>query len=106
MTTELTRDNFDTEVLESRQPVLIDFWGPQCGPCLALNPFVAQLESEYQGKVRVAKVNAAENRMLCVRLKVLGLPTFLLYKNGEEIERITANDVSEDSIRRAIEAVL
>ena len=78
----LNRDNFESEVIGSIQPVLVDFWGPQCRPCLALMPVVDQLEKNYLGKLKVGKVNAAENRMLCAKLRVLGLPVFLFYKNG------------------------
>lgn len=106
MAIELNRDNFDSAVLESEEPVLIDFWGPQCGPCLALNPFVEKIEGDYQGQIKVAKINAAENRMLCAKLKVLGLPTFLVYKGGEEKQRITGSDVTESNIIAAIQAAI
>ena len=56
---------------------MVDFWGPQCRPCLALMPAVEHLEKEYAGKIKVAKVNAAENRMLCAKLRVIGLPAYL-----------------------------
>jgi len=102
----LNRDNFESLVLGSDQPVLIDFWGPQCGPCLAMNPFIERIEVEYLGKIKVGKVNAAENRMLCAKLRVLGLPTFLIYKNGEEKHRITGNEVTEKGIIAAIQSVL
>jgi len=65
-------------------------------------PAVERLEKEYKGTIKVAKVNAAQNRMLCARLKVLGLPAYLFYKDGVEINRISGEDVSEKDIMEAI----
>ena len=67
----MNRDNFELEVLGAKEPVLVDFWGPQCKPCLALMPAVEELERDYAGKIKVAKLNAAENRMLCANLSLL-----------------------------------
>ena len=106
MPTELNRDNYETEVDQADKPVLVDFWGPKCKPCLALMPSVEALEEEYEGKLKVAKLNAAENRMLCAKLRVLGLPTFLIYKDGEEINRLTGNDISEQDLIQAVEAAV
>jgi thioredoxin 1 len=102
----LNRDNYEGEVLQAKEPVLVDFWGPQCKPCLALMPAVEGFEKEYAGKLKVAKVNAVENRMLCARLKVLGLPTFLLYKDGKEVNRLTGETITENQLTEAIRAVL
>lgn len=105
MAVELNRDNFEEEVLGKKQTALVDFWGPQCGPCLALMPAVEKIEKQYGEKLTVCKVNAAENRMLCVKLRVLGLPTFILYKDGDEVSRITGNDITEEGLIQAIEAL-
>ena len=106
MAIDLNRDNYETEVLESKEPVMVDFWGPQCRPCLALMPAVERLEKEYAGKIKVAKVNAAENRMLCARLRVMGLPAYLFYKGGTEINRLTGEHITEDDLADAINAVI
>ncbi len=106
MATELDRDNYDSEVIGSKVPVLVDFWGPRCGPCMALMPAVEDLEKEYGPRLKVAKVNAAENRMLCAKLRVMGLPTFLLYNKGAEARRLSGEKISVQEIRTAIEAVL
>ena len=106
MAIELDRDNYDSEVLQSREPVLVDFWGPKCQPCLALLPAVEQMEKDYAGKIKVTKVNATENRMLCAKLRVLSLPTFLFYKDGTEINRLIGDNVSKDDITEAINAAL
>ncbi len=106
MAIELNRDNFESEVLQSKEPVLVDFWGPQCQPCLALMPAVERLEKDYTGRLKVVKVNATENRMLCAKLRVLGLPTYLFYENGSEVNRLTGNDITESDLIEAINAAL
>ncbi len=106
MAIELNRDNYQTEVDKGDKPVLVDFWGPRCGPCLALMPSVEDLEKEYEGRITVAKLNATENRMLCARLRVMGLPTFILYKDGEEIRRLTGEKITIGEIKEAVEAAL
>lgn len=103
MTIEVNRDNFDEEVSQSDLPVLVDLWGPQCAPCMALLPAVEELEKEYEGKLKVAKLNAAENRMLCAKLRVIGLPTFLVIKNGQEVKRVSGESLTIDEIRTAVD---
>ena len=106
MAIELNRDNYESEVLGSKEPVMVDFWGPQCRPCLALMPAVEQLEKDYAGRLKVAKVNATQNRMLCAKLRVLGLPTYLFYKNGNEVNRLTGDTITESDLSEAISAAL
>ena len=105
MATDLDRDTYEIEVMKSKGPVMVDFWGPRCHPCLALMPAVERLEREYIGKIKVAKVNAAENRMLCARLRVLGLPTYIFYKDGVEIKRLTGENITERDLVDATRAV-
>jgi thioredoxin len=80
--------------------VLVDFWGPRCQPCLAMMPTIAKLEEEAGGAVRVVKVNSSENREICRELRVFGLPTYVLMRDGEELERLSG-DVSKDDIEQA-----
>jgi thioredoxin 1 len=103
---EVNRDNFETEVVRSKEPVMIDFWGPQCKPCLALMTTVEKLERNFQGKVKVIKLNAAENRMVCAKLRVLGLPTFLFYKDGVEMNRLVGDQITESDLLKAIDGLL
>jgi thioredoxin 1 len=103
---ELNRDNFEAEVLESKQNFLVDFWGPQCIPCLALNPAVERLEAKYGDRIKVGKVNAIGNRMLCAKQRVLGLPTFIIYKAGEEVKRLTGETITEAALIEAVESAL
>ncbi len=107
MAVEVNKDNYDAEVLQSKLPVVVDFWGPQCHPCLALMPAVEHLEHEYAGKIKVAKLNAAAgNRMLCAKLRVLGLPTFLFYKDGVEVKRLSGEQLTREEIEEAIKHVI
>ncbi len=84
--------------------VLVDFWGPRCQPCLAMMPTVARLEEEASGAVRVVKVNAPEAREICRELKVFGLPTYVLMRDGVEIERLTG-DVGKADLEQAFTAL-
>ena len=98
---EVNADTFEQEVVQSEMPVVVDFWGPQCKPCLALMPSVEKLAEEYDGKLKVVKVDASKNRRLCISLRVLGLPTFLFYKGGAEVNRLTGNSLSIEEIAQA-----
>ena len=102
---EISSDSFEQEVLRSSQPVLVDFWGPQCGPCLALMPKVEALTERYGDKVKITKVEAPKNRRLCLNLKVMSLPTFLLFKNGKEVDRLTG-EITIQSIEECLEKLL
>ena len=106
MPVELNRDKYEDEIFKSKEIFLVDFWGPQCVPCLALNPAVERIEEAYAGKLRVGKVNVTGNRMLCAKLRVLGLPTFIVYKDGKEVNRLTGNEIKERNLMDAVEAVM
>jgi len=80
---KLTRDNFETEVLKSDKPVLIDFWASWCGPCKMLAPTIAELADEYEGKVKVGKVNVDEEMELAQKFGIASIPTVVLIKDGK-----------------------
>jgi thioredoxin 1 len=82
--------------LTSRGSVLVDFWGPRCQPCLAMMPTIAALEQEAAGAVQVVKVNSAENRGICRELRVFGLPTYILMREGKELDRLSGEVSIED----------
>lgn len=83
----LTDQNFDANVLASSKPVVVDFWAPWCGPCLALAPAVESLAREYAGEVTVGKVNVDENPEVTMRYHVRGIPTVIVFKNGQAVDR-------------------
>lgn len=97
---EATEDTYDEMVAQGS--VLVDFWGPQCQPCLAMMPHVETLERESGGAVTVVKVNAAENQAICRRARVLSLPTYLLIHDGEELDRLQ-REVSKEQLAAAFE---
>ena len=82
----LTNENFDTEVLNAEQPVLVDFWATWCGPCRMLAPVIEELAEEYAGRVKVGKVNVDEQSQLAIRYNVSVIPTVLLFKDGKVVE--------------------
>ena len=88
-TPHVTEDTFQTEVLNSTRPVLVDFTAVWCGPCKMLDPIVEQLAKDWNGKVNVVKVDVDENPNLANEFQVMGVPTLLLFKNGQPVERVT-----------------
>ncbi len=84
----VTEATFEEEVLNSDLPVLIDFWAEWCAPCKMIAPLVDQLAEKYEGKLRVAKVDADENQNLLMRYGIMGIPTLMVFKGGEVAERI------------------
>lgn len=103
MSVEATTETY--EELVAQGSVLADFWGPQCAPCLALMPAVEKLEARSDGALRLVKVNAAEHRRLCLSQRVLGLPTFILYRDGEEVTRLTGNPTAAE-IEAAVQGLM
>ena len=84
---EFTDDSFETDVLQSDQPVLVDFWAPWCGPCKMIAPTIEELAGDYAGKVRVGKMNIDETPQTANSNQITAIPTVLLFKNGEMIEK-------------------
>ena len=103
---EVGKETFAAEVVGSELPVVVDFWGPQCGPCLALLPDVLALGEKYHDRVKMTKIEAPKNRRLCLELKVLALPTFLFYKGGQECGRLAGSGVSVQTIEESIQKML
>ncbi|MBO5560241.1 MAG: thioredoxin [Firmicutes bacterium] len=80
---KLTEDNFEKEVLNSDIPVLVDFWASWCGPCMMLAPVVEEIAKEYEGKIKVGKLNVDEQQKLAITYKISSIPALKLFKNGE-----------------------
>ena len=97
----VTDQNFDAEVLKSSQPVLVDFWAAWCGPCRVIAPTVEALASEYAGKAKVAKVNVDENQSIPAQYNIRGIPTLLLFKEGQVREQLVGA-ASRDAIENLI----
>ncbi len=84
---EFTDDNFQSDVLESTEPVLVDFWAPWCGPCKVLGPTIEELAGEYAGKAHIGKMNTDENPKTATAHQISAIPTVMLFKNGEVVEK-------------------
>jgi thioredoxin 1 len=104
MTHDVTTETYDE--LATHGSVLLDVWGPDCRPCLALMPEVERLAGRYEGRVTVLRLEAPPQRALCRALRVAGLPTYITMRDGQEVERLTGSGVTADDIEAAIGRLL
>ena len=101
----ISDDTFETEVLQSATPVLIDFWAPWCGPCRAIAPLVEELAREYAGKIKVVKMNVDDNPRTPQRYGVRGIPNLILFQGGQVKEQIVGA-VPKSHLTKAIDRVV
>ena len=102
---ELTDEEFETKVLQSDKPVMVDFWAPWCGPCKAISPTIDALEGEYGDRMSFVKVNVDDNPVTPSKYGVQAIPTLIFFKNGEVAEQITGM-VAKEKLEETIKGVL
>jgi thioredoxin 1 len=92
----VTDDTFDPEVLKSETPVLVDYWAEWCGPCKSIAPILHEVAKEYEGRLKIAKINVDENQQVPAKFGIRGIPTLMLFKNGNvEATRVGALSKSQ-----------
>ncbi|MGH7741137.1 MAG: thioredoxin [Candidatus Eiseniibacteriota bacterium] len=84
----VTGQTFDSEVLKSNLPVLVDFWAAWCGPCRAIAPAIEEIAGEYAGQLKVVKIDTDENQDIAVQFQVMSIPTLMVFKGGKVVERV------------------
>ncbi|MFZ9937003.1 MAG: thioredoxin [Luteolibacter sp.] len=105
MALQLTESNFQSEVIDSDLPVLVDFWAEWCGPCKMIGPILDELSNEVSGQAKVGKVNVDEARDLAVKFNVRSIPLLLFFKNGEVKDQIVGAGVTKDQLKQRLLAL-
>jgi thioredoxin len=103
---DVNERNWETEVLNSEVPVLVDFWAPWCGPCKILTPTVEAIAQELSGRLKVVKLNTNEAGPLATRYQVMSIPVLMLFKDGKPVEQISGAQHSKARILEKLEAKL
>jgi thioredoxin 1 len=101
----LTDESFEKDVLQAAEPVLVDFWAPWCGPCRMLSPVIEELAKEYQGRLRVAKLNTDEHPHAPSRFRIAAIPTLLFFKGGKMVEQLVGVHPKSE-IKKRIDTLL
>lgn len=103
---DLTKDNFEEEVLKAEGTVFVDFYGDGCVPCQALMPFVHSMADQYGDKIKFTSLNTTKARRLAIGQKILGLPVMAIYQNGQKVEEVVKEDATEENIENMIKKYL
>ncbi len=102
---ELTDEQFEKEIKSSDAPVMVDFWAGWCGPCKMMAPIVNELADDYKGKVKIAKLNVEENQSVASQLGVMTIPTFIFFKDGREVSRLSGVVPKKELTKRLEEMI-
>lgn len=102
---EVSDSSFESEVIKSSTPVLVDFWAPWCGPCRSIAPVIEELAGDYEGRLKIVKVNVDNNKEAAMRYNVRGIPNLILFKNGELVEQIVGF-VTKPTLVSAIQKIV
>ena len=102
---EFSDTNFDQEVTKSSVPVLVDMWAAWCGPCRLIAPVVEELAGKYQGKMKIGKLNVDDHPQVAAQFRIMNIPSLLLFKGGQEVDRIVGV-VPKEELARRIDRVL
>lgn len=105
MALHITDAEFKKEVIESKQPVLVDFWAPWCGPCRMISPIIDEISKEYEGKVKVVKMNTDENPETPSEYQISAIPTLLFFKSGKVVKEIVGV-VPKEEIKKVLDELI
>jgi thioredoxin 1 len=98
-------DTFKAEVLDQTTPVIVDFWAPWCMPCKAITPVLENLAKEYQGKVKIVKMNVDDHQKIATQFSVRAIPTLLVFKGGKMVQALTGGQANKKTIEETIKTV-
>lgn len=101
----LTDQNFQSEVLSSDMPVLVDFWAPWCGPCQIMAPIIEEITNEFQGKIKVGKLNVDENSKTAASYGIMSIPTLVVFKAGKITKQMVGYQ-NKDTLKQQLDALL
>jgi thioredoxin 1 len=103
----VTSETYERDVIDASHelPVLVDVWGPRCGPCIKMMPVIERMAEEHAATVRFVKLDSSQDRRMCMNLGVMGLPTFLVYRDGQEVQRLAGDDCNPSAIKQIVSEV-
>ncbi len=102
---EVNAANFETEVIKSNLPVLVDFWAPWCGPCKMVAPVVEAVSNDFKGKLKVVKLNTDDSPQVAAKFQIMGIPTLMFFSGGKMVDRITGY-LAKEALSQKVNEVL